>query len=53
MLVTRGEGPAPIFGDRDMLFDALANLVDNAIKHGGSGGEVCVRIRNGKDAPTF
>jgi signal transduction histidine kinase len=50
-LVLRGEGPAPIFGDRDLLFDALANLVDNAIKHGGNGGEVCVRIRNGKDAP--
>ena len=29
-------------GDRDLLFDALANLVDNAIKHGRRGGHVTV-----------
>ena len=50
-LVLRAEGPMPIFGDRDLLFEAVANLVDNAINHGGNGGEVCVRIRNGKGAP--
>lgn len=49
-LALRDEGPGPIFGDRDLLFDAVANLVDNAIKHGGNGREVCVRIRN-RDAP--
>jgi signal transduction histidine kinase len=33
-----GEQPVWIEGDRDMLFDAISNLVDNAIKHGGKGG---------------
>jgi signal transduction histidine kinase len=31
-------------GDRDLLFDALSNLVDNALKHGGSRGEVAVGV---------
>lgn len=29
--------PVTVVGDRDLLFDAIANLVDNAIKHGGRG----------------
>jgi signal transduction histidine kinase len=29
--------PVGVRGDRDLLFDALANLIDNAIKHGGPG----------------
>ena len=29
--------PIKVRGDRDLLFDALANLIDNAIKHGGPG----------------
>jgi signal transduction histidine kinase len=33
-----------ITGDRDLLFDALANLVDNAIKHGPEPGKVVVRL---------
>ncbi len=39
-----GQGPLPIVGDRDLLFDALANLVDNALKHGGDGGAVTIRL---------
>lgn len=31
-------------GDRDLLFDAVANLVDNAIKHGRRGGNVTVVV---------
>jgi signal transduction histidine kinase len=31
-------------GDRDLLFDALSNLVDNALKHGGRRGEVAVGV---------
>jgi signal transduction histidine kinase len=34
------EGPTPVVGDRDLLFDAVSNLLDNALKHGGEGGEV-------------
>jgi len=33
-----------ITGDRDLLFDAIANLVDNAIKHGREAGRVEVRL---------
>ena len=31
-------------GDRDLLFDATANLVDNAIKHGREAGRVDVEV---------
>jgi signal transduction histidine kinase len=33
-----------ITGDRDLLFDAVANLVDNAIKHGREAGRVTVEV---------
>jgi signal transduction histidine kinase len=33
-------------GDRDLIFDAIANLVDNAIKHGRAGGQVVVASEN-------
>jgi signal transduction histidine kinase len=33
-----------IAGDRDLLFDAICNLVDNAIKHGRHAGEVRVEV---------
>ena len=42
-------GQALVVGDRDLLFDALSNLVDNAIKHGGSRGEVTVGVAPGAD----
>jgi signal transduction histidine kinase len=32
-------------GDRDLLFDAVANLVDNAIKHGRDAGHVIVEVK--------
>jgi signal transduction histidine kinase len=31
-----------VIGDRDLLFDAVSNLVDNAIKYGGPKGQVTV-----------
>lgn len=37
-----GDREVKVTGDRDLLFDAIANLVDNAIKHGRSGGQVTV-----------
>jgi signal transduction histidine kinase len=35
-----GNEPIEILGDRDLLFDAISNLVDNAIKHGRERGLV-------------
>ncbi|WP_316165713.1 MULTISPECIES: HAMP domain-containing sensor histidine kinase [unclassified Bradyrhizobium] len=37
-----GEREVKVTGDRDLLFDAIANLVDNAIKHGHAHGQVTV-----------
>jgi signal transduction histidine kinase len=39
-----GDQHVPVTGDRDLLFDALANLVDNAIKHGRKSGRVVVEV---------
>nr|WP_157328243.1 ATP-binding protein [Bradyrhizobium cajani] len=41
-----GDREVAITGDRDLLFDAVANLVDNAIKHGSKGGTVTVTCRS-------
>ena len=39
--------PVLITGDRDLLFDAVANIVDNAIKHGRDAGHVTVELNYG------
>jgi signal transduction histidine kinase len=39
-LETSGGESVEILGDRDLLFDAISNLVDNAIKHGRERGLV-------------
>jgi signal transduction histidine kinase len=41
-LTVVGDREVPVTGDRDLIFDAIANLVDNAIKHGRTGGQVVV-----------
>jgi signal transduction histidine kinase len=41
------KGEVVLTGDRDLLFDAIANLVDNAIKHGRRGGRVIVACEKG------
>lgn len=38
--VATPETPANVAGDRDELYEAFENLIDNAIKYGGSGGKV-------------
>ena len=48
-LAVTGEQSLLVTGDRDLLFDALANLVDNAIKHGREGGRVLVEIKQHDD----
>ena len=39
-----GDKSVHIGADRDLLFDAISNLVDNAIKHGPEGGVVIVSV---------
>ncbi len=39
-----------IVGDRDLLFQAIANLLDNAIKYTPEGGQVGVRLRSFEQA---
>lgn len=40
-----------VVGDRDLLFDAISNLVDNAIKHGGPSGSVTVAVSSRSEGP--
>ncbi len=42
---------APILGDGDLLFEALANLVDNAIKFTPEGGEVGIEVAANSRGP--
>ncbi len=46
------ESKVSVTGDRDLLFDALANLVDNAIKYGREDGKVTVAISQDDSAAT-
>jgi signal transduction histidine kinase len=48
-LTASGEERVLVTGDRDLLFDATANLVDNAIKHGRDAGHVDVQVTDGAD----
>jgi signal transduction histidine kinase len=41
-LTVAGDREVIAVGDPDLVFDAIANLVDNAIKHGRAGGNVVV-----------
>jgi signal transduction histidine kinase len=41
-LTVAGDRAVFAVGDPDLIFDAIANLVDNAIKHGRAGGDVVV-----------
>jgi signal transduction histidine kinase len=46
-----GNGVVLAIGDRDLIFDAIANLVDNAIKHGRAGGQVVVASETVNGSP--
>jgi len=48
-----GDREVLVTGDRDLIFDAIANLVDNAIKHGRPGGHVVVANENIDGAPVI
>lgn len=43
-LAASGDREVLVTGDRDLLFDAVSNLVDNAIKHGREAGRVSVTV---------
>ena len=49
--------PVPLFGHRQLLAQALSNLIENAIRYGSAGGEIDVRgrpakSRSGSRSPT-
>jgi len=48
-----GDREVLVIGDRDLIFDAIANVVDNAIKHGRPGGEVRVTIESVDGEPVI
>jgi signal transduction histidine kinase len=50
-LTVIGDREVLVTGDRDLIFDAIANLVDNAIKHGRAGGQVVVANENMDGTP--
>jgi signal transduction histidine kinase len=41
--------PATIQGDRDLLFQAVTNLLDNAVKYTPDGGRVSLSVSCGED----
>jgi signal transduction histidine kinase len=43
--VTDLKGPAPLSGNRHLLFQAVANLLDNAFKYAGRGGAIELAVR--------
>jgi signal transduction histidine kinase len=42
-----------VTGDRDLIFDAVANVVDNALKHGRLAGQVVVASENVSGVPVI
>ena len=38
------DGPVPLFGHRQLLAQAISNLVENAIRYGASGGGIEVAV---------
>ena len=48
-----GPGRCVVPGDRSMIAQALANVVDNALKHGGGGADVAVVVEQSESASTI
>lgn len=45
--------PVEVFGDRELLAQALTNLLDNAVKYTPEGGRIDVRLTRGLDTATL
>jgi len=45
-------GVGPVLGERDELVQVVQNLLDNAVKYGGEGGDVVIRISEASEATT-
>jgi len=52
-LTMLGEGEVLVTGDRDLIFDAVANVVDNALKHGRPAGKIVVASENVDGTPVI
>src|SRR5262249_19676805 len=50
-LIMVGDRQVWVTGDRDLIFDAVANIVDNALKHGRPAGRVVVASENEDGVP--
>ena len=46
-------GSATAQGNRQLLFQAVANLIDNAVKYGAEGQRISVEVSGGAPAPTI
>ena len=49
--LARPDAPVPLRGDGDLLFEAVANLVDNAVKYTPAGGRAGLELSAGADGP--
>jgi signal transduction histidine kinase len=52
-LVMAGDREVTVTGDRDLIFDAVANVVDNALKHGRPAGRIVVASENVGGVPVI
>jgi signal transduction histidine kinase len=44
LVYDRPAWPVPLFGHRQLLAQAISNLIENALRYGASGGEIRVRV---------
>ncbi len=52
-LIEVEDRPAPLPIHRELMSQALSNLIDNALKHGASGGQVTLRLMRGLEGIVF
>lgn len=50
LVYDRPAWPVPLFGHRQLLAQAISNLIENALRYGASGGEIRVRVEPGERA---